>query len=133
MAITDPISDLLTRIRNAQQCGVKYVKVPHSNIKLQICTILKDEGMLDNVQVVSDGTAKQAIKITLKYISKFNPLIRRLNRVSKPSRRVYVAKKDIPKPLNGFGVSILSTSKGVLSGREARLKNVGGELLAVLY
>lgn len=133
MTIMDPISDMFSRIRNALLVKKGSVVIPHSKLKLAVCKILKDEGFIEGYEVVNEDLAKKKIKIALKYNAQGNAVISKIERASKPSRRIYVEKAKVPKPLNGFGVSIISTSKGVLSGRDARLKNVGGELLGIVY
>ena len=133
MTITDPIADMLTRIRNALKENQSEVSIPFSKIKYEICKILKDEGFIKNVITSDQDLVKKNLIVSLKYVGRNKPIIDSIKRVSKSSRRIYVKKKEVPKILNGFGISILSTSKGVLSGREARLKNVGGELLAEVF
>ena len=127
MTIMDPISDMFSRIRNALLVKKDSVVIPHSKLKLAICKILKDEGFIEGYETGNEDLAKKKIKIALKYNDLGDAV------TSKPSKRVYVEKAKVPKPLNGFGISIISTSKGVLSGRDARLKNVGGELLGIVY
>jgi small subunit ribosomal protein S8 len=131
MTITDPISDMFTRIRNALGSSHRELLLPHSVIKEQIAAILLNEGFITAVSVLDVENNKKYLKITLKYFEK-KPLIKQLLRKSKPSKRIYVKKRLVPKVLNGFGVSIISTSKGILSGREARLNNVGGELIGIV-
>lgn len=133
MAIMDPIADMFTRIRNAIKNHSDFVCFDFSNVKLAICRLLKSEGFVSGFAVFESGVNKRFIKLILKYDKEGVSLIDKIYRISKPSKRVYVAKKNIPKTLNGFGVSIISTSKGILSGRSARLKNVGGELIGEVY
>jgi len=126
--MTDPISDMLTRIRNGLMARQERVDIPASKIKVSIARILKEEGYIRNYKVFKDN--KQGIlRVLLKYNSNNEPVIKGLKRESKPSRRHYVRQDKIPRILSGLGVSVLSTSKGVLTGREARQQNVGGELI----
>ena len=133
MSIMDPISDMFTRIRNAIIAKHDATTVPHSKMKVEIAKILKAEGFIIDFKVVDESSFKKNIEISVKYTPEGDSVISVLKKVSKPSKRIYVAKKEVPKPLNGFGISIVSTSKGVLSGREARLNNVGGELIGIVY
>jgi len=128
--MTDPISDMLTRIRNAHSALLPAVEIPHSRIKENIATILKKEGYVSEVAV--EGKPRKAIKIKLKYTGR-KPVIEGLRRISTPGLRNYVGSTDIPRVHNGLGISILSTSQGVMSGQEARKKNVGGELLCYVW
>ncbi|WMW65623.1 30S ribosomal protein S8 [Nitratidesulfovibrio liaohensis] len=125
--LTDPIADMLTRIRNAHLALHKEVSVPRSKIKESIAAILKQEGYIEDVAM-----EEAEIKISLKYF-KGKPVISGLKRVSKPGRRVYVGSTDIPKVQNGLGICILSTSSGVLAGTQARDRKVGGELLCEIW
>ena len=132
MNVTDPIADLLTRVRNAQAAKQEVVSVPASKMKIAIAHILRDEGFVRNYKCVRDG--KQGIlKIALKYTDDGEGVIRSLERVSKSSRRVYVSTEEIPYVKNGFGTGILSTSRGVMSDREARKQHVGGEYLCSVF
>ena len=131
MQVTDTIADLLTRIRNAQAAKHATVEVPASNLKKSICQILVDEGYVKNFSVKEDG--KQGmITITLKYVGK-QPVIKGLKRVSKPGLRIYSNAQELPKVMKGLGVAIISTSKGVMTDRQARKENVGGEVLAFIW
>lgn len=130
--MTDPISDMLTRIKNALAVGHSEVTLPTSKIKKSLAEVLLANGYLDNVEVVEAKPANQ-LKLTLKYTDDRQPVISEIKRVSKPSCRVYVGSKDIPQILNGFGLSVLSTSAGILTGSEARSKHLGGELLCELW
>ena len=130
--MTDPIADLLTRIRNAMHARLGSVVIPRSNIKLEIVKILKSEGFVE-VYVEVESGHQGAIKVFPKYDAKFNGVIRGLERVSKPSRRVYVGRNDIPQVRNGLGVAILTTPGGVLTDRQARDKGVGGEVLCYVW
>ncbi|MGA9351741.1 MAG: 30S ribosomal protein S8 [Anaerolineae bacterium] len=135
MTMTDPIADMLTRIRNAAMAGHSYVVVPSSKMKLAIAGILKDEGFIENYDVTRDHP-QPMIRIWLKYAGDRKdrrPVITGLRRVSKPGRRVYTDKKDIPWVLSGMGIAILSTSKGVMTGKKARRLGVGGEMLCYIW
>jgi len=131
MSMSDPISDMLTRIRNAQVVGHTEVAMPASKLKASIAQVLKDEGYIEDFAVrdkSGDKSAKKELAIGLKYYAG-RPVIERLERVSKPGLRVYKGRNDIPKVLNGLGVAILSTSRGVMTDRKARADGVGGEVL----
>ena len=132
MAVTDPIADMFTRIRNALMISQEDVVFPFSKMKLSIVKILKEEGFVKYYEVLTEDLSKKSIKIGLKYTPDGLSLIKQIDRKSKPGKRYYVQKCQVPKVLNGFGISILSTSKGVLSGKNARLSNVGGELLGIV-
>ena len=132
MQITDPIADLLTRIRNANTAKHDTVDIPASNMKKAIAQILVDEGYVKSFQVVEDG--KQGlIRITLKYGENKSQVITGLRRVSKPGLRIYTNVEDMPKVMKGLGVAILSTSKGIMTDKAARKANVGGEVLAFIW
>ena len=132
MQITDSIADLLTRIRNANSAKHETVDIPASNIKKAIMQILVDEGYIKGFQVIDDG--KQGIiRITLKYGENKSQVITGLRRVSKPGLRIYTSCEDMPKVMKGLGIAILSTSKGVMTDRQARKENVGGEVLAFIW
>lgn len=130
--ILDPISDMFTRIRNALKENKDCVSIPYSKFKYSIATILHNSGFILSYEKKDTGNNKFIINITLKYFQG-NPVIKSIFRVSKSSRRVYVKKSSIPKVLNGFGESIVSTSKGLMSGKEARLFKLGGELIGEVY
>lgn len=132
MHITDPIADMLTRIRNANAARHTTVDVPASNMKKAIAQILLDEGYIKNFQIINDG-GQGVIKITLKYTPNKEQVIKGLRRVSKPGLRVYVGAEDLPRVLKGLGVAIISTSKGVMTDKKARVDNVGGEVLAFVW
>jgi small subunit ribosomal protein S8 len=135
MTTTDPIADMLTRIRNAIMAGHSYVVIPGSKMKLAIAEILKDEGFIENYDVTKDRP-QPMIRIWLKYAGDRKdrrPVITGLRRVSKPGRRVYTGKKDIPWVLSGMGIAVLSTSKGVMTGKKARRLGVGGEVLCHIW
>lgn len=132
--IVDPISDMLTRMRNAIEARHSKVDVPASRLKVEIARILKEEGYITNYSIkTAEGTQIRTLRIFLRYGPKGESVISELSRVSRPSRRVYVASGEIPKVLGGLGVNILSTSHGVMTGKQARKSNVGGELLCSVY
>ena len=131
MQITDPIADMLTRIRNANAARHATVDVPASNMKKAIAEILLDEGYIKNFELTPDG-GQGTIKITLKYNDK-EQVIKGLRRVSKPGLRVYVGAEDLPRVLKGLGIAIISTSKGVMTDKKARAANIGGEVLAFIW
>jgi small subunit ribosomal protein S8 len=132
MGMTDPVADMLTRIRNGSGAKFAKVDIPSSKLKVQIARILKDEGYIKNFKVMKDNR-QGILRIYLKYDDKNQEIIQRVFRVSRPSRRVYAGKEAIPRVLNGLGISILSTSRGVLTDREARRLGVGGEILCSLW
>ena len=132
MHITDPIADMLTRIRNANNAKHETVDVPASNMKKVIAQILLDEGYIKNYQIVDDGT-QGVIHITLKYNPGKEKVLTGLRRVSKPGLRVYVGADELPSVLRGLGIAIVSTSKGVMTDKKARAAHVGGEVLAFIW
>jgi small subunit ribosomal protein S8 len=130
---TDPVADYLTRIRNANQAGLKTVEIPSSNLKVEITKILLDQGFILNYKVIKDNLQGK-IKIALKYDKITNdPVIKKLQRVSKPGLRKYSSSQGIPRVLNGLGISILTTSKGVISNKKAKQLSVGGEVLCHVW
>ncbi len=131
MFLTDPIADMLTRIRNANAVMHEKVDVPHSNLKLTLAKLLKEEGYIANYKVITDENIKN-IRIYLKYDGK-DKVIKGLKRISKPGRRVYAQVDEIPRVLSGLGIAIVSTSKGIVTDRVARKENVGGEILAFVW
>lgn len=133
MTTTDSIAVLFTLVRNAVCAGHRSVKVQLTNMNMEIIKILSDEGFIGGYELESDDLKKKKIKVRLKYDSDGKALIQKINRISKPGKRVYVSKRDIPKVLGGFGVSLLTTPKGILTGKAARLANVGGELIGEVY
>ncbi len=133
MGMTDPIADMLTRIRNGNKARFKHVNVHMSQMNMNIAKVLKTAGYINNYDVVKDEKGHPMLKITLKYPDAKHTVITDIKRVSKPGRRVYVAADSIPKVLNGFGISILSTSRGVITDQEARESNVGGEILCKVW
>ena len=130
MGMTDPIADMLTRIRNAQMVGQIEVKMPASKLKAAIASVLKDEGYIEDFAVHEDGTM-QELRIGLKYYAG-RPVIERIERVSSPGLRVYKGRHGIPRIMNGLGIAILSTSHGVMTDRKARASGVGGEVLCIV-
>ncbi len=130
MSMSDPISDMLTRIRNAQMAEKTSVVMPSSKIKVAIAEVLKDEGYVDAYSVIADG-AKANLEIILKYYGG-RPVIEKIQRVSRPGLRIYQGSQDIPKVMNGLGIAIVSTSKGLMTDRKARANGVGGEVLCVV-
>ena len=132
MHITDPVADMLTRIRNANNAKHETVAVPASNMKKSIAQILLDEGYIKAFQIVEDGT-QGIIRITLKYNAGKEKVISGLRRVSKPGLRVYVGADELPQVLRGLGIAIVSTSKGVMTDKAARAAHVGGEVLAFIW
>jgi len=132
MQITDPVADMLTRIRNANSAKHETVDVPASNLKKAIAQILLDEGYIKSFQIVEDGT-QGIIRITLKYLAGKEKVISGLRRVSKPGLRVYAGADELPRVLKGLGIAIISTSKGVMTDKAARANHVGGEVLAFVW
>ncbi|AFZ82995.1 MAG: 30S ribosomal protein S8 [Candidatus Kinetoplastibacterium crithidii] len=127
MSMSDPIADMLTRIRNAQQADKLTVSMPSSNIKMAIAAVLKEEGYVDNFQI-KGVVSKPELEITLKYYAG-RPVIEKIDRVSRPGLRVYKKSVGIPQVMNGLGIAIVSTSRGVMTDRKARANGVGGEIL----
>ena len=132
MTMSDPIADMLTRIRNGIMVSYDTVDIPSSKLKINVAKILKSEGFIKNYKIMTDRR-QGVIRIFLKYDENGQPIIVGLQRVSKPSRRVYTKSEEIPKVLNGFGANILSTSKGVMTGGQARKLGVGGEILCDVW
>jgi small subunit ribosomal protein S8 len=137
MSVVDPIADMLTRIRNGVMVGQSVVAMPNSKIKVELARILKEEGYVDGFEVV-DGTKpeQRVLRVRLKYIGERRerrPVITGLERVSRPGRRIYTQKQDIPWVLSGIGVAILSTPNGVMTGQRARQLNVGGEIICKVW
>ena len=130
MSMTDPIADMLTRIRNAQVAGYAEVSMPSSKLKASIAQVLKDEGYVEDFRVL-DSDGRKELQIGLKYYAG-RPVIERIERVSSPGLRVYKGRNDIPRVKNGLGVAILSTSRGVMTDRRARTDGVGGEVLCIV-
>ncbi len=132
MSMTDPIADLLTRIRNAQRAGLEQLELPGSKIKQRICEVLRDEGFVREVSTKEDGQ-QGVLTLLLKYDTDKRPAISEIRRQSKPGLRRYVSYRDIPPVMNGLGIAVLSTSRGVMVDREARKQHLGGELLATVW
>lgn len=130
MSMTDPIADMLTRIRNAQKARKEFVSIPASGLKLAIVEVLQQEGYVDSVETAEDGT-RRFIKVGLKY-HKSEPVIERIERVSRPGLRVYSGASDLPRVQGGLGVAIVSTSGGVMTDRQARAQGRGGEVLCIV-
>lgn len=132
MVMTDPIADMLTRIRNANQMRHEYVEIPASKIKLEILNVIKNEGYIYDVELIPND--KQGIlKVTMKYTEKKERVIKGLKRISKPGLRLYAKASEMPKVLNGLGIAIVSTSNGVMTDKEARQQNIGGEVIAFVW
>ena len=131
--VTDQIADLLTRIRNAQRAGHPAVGMPASRAKERILNLLCEEGFLHRVEKTEDLAGKPQLKVFLKYDDRGGPVIREIQRISRPGRRIYVAKGEIPRNRGGLGLVIVSTSKGMLSDRRARAEGVGGELVCSVF
>ncbi len=132
MVVTDPIADMLTRIRNANAMKYKEVSMPVSKVKTEIAKILKDEGFIEDYKVSKDGNFGKLV-LTLKYTNKKERVITGLKRISKPGLRVYAKNNEVPKVLNGFGIAVVSTSRGIMTDKEARKQNLGGEIMAYIW
>jgi len=130
MSMSDPIADMLTRIRNAQLAEKLSVAMPSSRVKASIAQVLKDEGYIDDFKVREDG-GKSTLEIALKYYAGA-PVIEKIERVSRPGLRIYKGREDIPRIMNGLGIAIVSTSKGVMTDRKARATGIGGEVLCIV-
>ena len=136
MTVIDPIADMLTRIRNAVLAGHAMVAMPSSKLKLEIAKILKDEGFLEGFELADNESPQKVLRLKIKYVGERRerrPVISGIERVSKPGRRIYTKKQDIPWVLSGIGVAILSTPKGVMTGARARQLGVGGEILCKVW
>ena len=133
MITTDPIADMLTRIRNANSAKHKTVDIPSSNMKLAIANILLNEGYIKSLEEIKSENNQGIIRITLKYDEKGNRVIDGLKRISKPGLRVYASKDELPQVLNGLGIALISTSKGIKTDKEARELGLGGEVLAYVW
>jgi small subunit ribosomal protein S8 len=131
MSMSDPISDMLTRIRNAQMAEKTTVVMPSSKLKVAIAVLLKDEGYVDGFSVIKGDGGKATLEIGLKYYSG-RPVIEKIQRISRPGLRIYKGSEDIPKVMNGLGIAIVSTSKGLMTDRKARANGIGGEVLCVV-
>lgn len=132
MSMTDPVADLLARVRNALLAKYNRVDIPASSLKIDLAKVLKAEGYIKNYKVLKDNR-QGILRIYLRYDEKAEPIIQGLKRVSKPGRRVYSPSKEMPKVLNGLGVNIISTSRGLMTDRQARTENVGGEVLCSVW
>ncbi|MDD3113004.1 MAG: 30S ribosomal protein S8 [Candidatus Izemoplasmatales bacterium] len=132
MVMTDPIADMLTRIRNANQMKHKTVDIPASKLKAEILSLLKAEGYITDYTLVASGI-QGVLRVTLKYLLNEERAVRGLKKISKPGLRVYAKTDDLPRVLNGLGIAIVSTSQGIMTDREARKRQVGGEVLAYIW
>lgn len=130
--MTDPIADLLTRIRNAAAIGRRSIDVPHSRVKQMVCEALKREGFLGSVERI-EGAPRAKLRIALRYIERGQPVFTEIRRQSSPGRRVYRGSAALPKVAGGIGIAVVSTSRGILSDREARAQKVGGEVLCTVW
>ena len=134
MSMTDPIADMLTRIRNANMVGADFARVPSSRVKIAIAKILKDEGFIKDYEILKGDTLSQRfIRIDLKYTSDKEPILKGLKRVSKPGLRVYAGKGDVPRIYGGLGIAILTTPQGIVTGKQAWRMGVGGEVLCYVW
>jgi small subunit ribosomal protein S8 len=133
MAISDPVADMLTQIRNASMAKHEKVEIPASNMKLQIVKILKNEGYIKNFKRIVNKNGLSTIRVFLKYDEKQNPVLHGVDRISKPGRRVYSGYRDMPRTYNGYGVIVVSTSSGIITGKKASEKKVGGELICSIW
>ena len=133
MPVTDPIADMLTRIRNAVQVGHEAVDVPASRMKQSLLKLLSDEGFITSFRSVDDDSVSKTLEVQLRYYEDKTSVIQGLKRVSKPGLRVYVGKNEVPRYFGGIGVAFMSTSKGVMTGQQARRRGVGGELLFYVW
>jgi len=132
MVMTDPIADMLTRIRNANQMKHDTVDMPASKLKKEILVVLKEEGYITDYKLVADGV-QGTIRVTLKYLQNKERAVRGLKKISKPGLRVYAKSDELPRVLNGLGIAVVSTSQGIMTDREARKKQIGGEILAYIW
>lgn len=133
MSTTDVIADMLTRIRNANMVGADFALVPSSRVKIDIARVLKDEGFIKDYEILRSNTPQRVIKVHLKYTAEKEPVLKGLKRVSKPGLRVYAGKGEIPRVYGGLGVAILSTTQGIMVGKEAWRKGIGGEVLCYVW
>lgn len=131
MSMSDPVADMLTRIRNAQLANKQTVSMSNSHLKSAIACVLKDEGYIYNFSIISDNNRKSTLEITLKYHANF-PVIEEIKRISKPGLRIYKSSKNLPDVMNGLGIAIVSTSQGVMTQNKARAIGIGGELLCTI-
>ncbi|MBT9148609.1 MAG: 30S ribosomal protein S8 [Dehalococcoidia bacterium] len=133
MSTTDVIADMLTRVRNANMVGADFTLVPSSKIKIAIAEVIKDQGFIKNYEILMSNTPQRVIKIHLKYTAEKKPILKGLKRVSKPGMRVYAGKGEIPRVYGGLGIAILSTPQGIMVGKEAWRKGIGGEILCYVW
>ena len=133
MSTTDPIADMLTRIRNANMVGANFVLIPSSKIKISIVKLLKDEGFVKDYEIIKSNTPQRVIKAHLKYDEDNDPILKGLKRVSKPGLRVYAGKGEIPRIYGGLGIAVLSTPQGIMTGKQAWRKGIGGEVLCYAW
>ncbi len=133
MSMTDPVADLLSRIRNAYIAKHDRVDAPASKLKVEICKLLKEQGFIERFQMLEDDPVKRKLRVFLRYTEQGDPVIRRMQRISKPGRRVYRGAEQIRPVLNGLGVGIVSTSQGLLTDAQARERRVGGEILCEIW
>jgi small subunit ribosomal protein S8 len=133
MAISDPVADMLTKIRNASMAKHEKVEIPTSKMKLQIIKILKNEGFVKNFKKVVNKDGVNTIRVFLKYDDKQDPVVHGIDRISTPGRRVYSGYRDMPRVYNGYGVVVVSTSTGIITGKKASEKKVGGELICTIW
>lgn len=132
MVMTDPIADMLTRIRNGNHMKHEFVEIPASKIKLEILNVMKNEGYINDLEFIEDGKQGK-VKVTLKYTNNKERVIKGITRISKPGLRVYAKSTEIPKVLNGLGIAVVSTSNGVMTDHEARQQHIGGEVVAYIW
>ena len=132
MTLSDPVGDMITRIRNAQLRTLYNVKIPNSKFRAKILEVLKQEGFISNYKLLSDSKNKNSLMVELKYFNG-SPVIKEIKRVSKPGRRIYAKATSISKIQNGLGLAIVSTSQGIMSDNDARVKNVGGEIICTVF
>lgn len=133
MNMTDPIADMLTRIRNGVAARHDYVQMPSSKMKVAIAGVLKNEGFLKDFEIIDEKGVKKTLRAQLSYSGKRDPVIHGIKRVSKPGLRVYTQRREIPRVYGGLGIAILSTPQGVMTGQDARTRNVGGEILCYVW
>ena len=133
MSTTDVIADMLTRIRNANMTGADFVPVPSSKVKIAIAKVLKNEGFIKDYDVLKSDTAQRVIKIHLKYTQDKEPVLKGLKRVSRPGLRVYAGNKEIPRVYGGMGIAVISTTQGIMTGKQAWSKGIGGEVLCYIW
>lgn len=133
MSVTDVIADMLTRIRNGNMIGSDFVLMPSSNTKIAIAKVLKDEGFITEYEVLKGDTPQRVLKIHLRYTEKKEPIIKGLKRISKPGLRVYAGKGEVPRVFGGLGIAIMSTTQGIVTGKQAWQKGIGGEVMCYVW